>query len=343
MGAGTVPQPEAARGEALRARVEAHLRAATGRPVDVTGVAPLGGGAVQDLLRVDVTGLDLPRYVLRSDAARPLPGSIDRARERVVIEAARAAGVRTPAPRWPIADLVRPGATALFLDWVEGETIGRKVVSAPALAGARAGLVDDLARELARLHTITPDGRPELVQALGPAPHDPLAEQVRALRGMADALRAARPAVEVALAWLAGRAAPRPAVLAHGDFRTGNFVVSPGGLVAVLDWEFARWSAREEDLAWLCVRDWRFGQLALAAGGVAPREALYRAYEAAAGVTVDREAVRAWEVLGNVRWALGCLAQGARYAERPDLELAAIARRAPEMEWEALRLIGAAS
>ncbi len=83
----------------------------------------------------------------------------------------------------------------------------------------------------------------------------------------------------------------------------------------------------------------RFGALKLAAGGVAAREDLLRAYEAAAGVTIDRSAVRTWEVLGNVRWALGCLAQGARYAERPDLELAAIARRAPEMEWEALRLI----
>lgn len=343
MGAGTVPQAEAARGEALRARVEAHLRAATGRPVDVMAVTPLGGGAVQDLLRVDVAGLDAPRYVLRSDAARPLPGSIDRRRELAVIEAARAVGVRTPAARWPAADLLRPGATALFLDWVDGEAIGRKVVASPALALARTRLIDEVAVELARLHTVTPASCPALVAALGAPPPDPLAAQVRALRGLADALRAARPAVEVALAWLGAwlgaRPAPAPAVLAHGDLRTGNLVVAPDGLVAVLDWEFARWSAREEDLAWLCVRDWRFGQLRLAAGGVAPREALYRAYEAAAGVAVDRDAVRAWEVLGNVRWALGCLAQGARYAERPDLELAAIARRAPEMEWEALRLI----
>lgn len=336
MSAGTVPHPEAA--SETRERVERHLREHAGPGARVTAVTPIGGGAVQDLLRVDVEGLDAPRFVLRSDAPRPLPGSIDRARERVVIEAARAAGVRTPAARWPGVGLVRPGAAAYFLDWVEGEAIGRRVVSAPALAGARAVLGAQLARELAKLHAVGP-ADPALVAVLGPPPEDPLQAQLRALRAMADALREPRPVVEVALAWLAGRAHATSVVLVHGDFRTGNFLVGPDGLRAVVDWEFAHWGAREEDLGWLCVRDWRFGALSLAAGGVARREDFLRAYEDAAGVAVDRRAVRTWEVLGNVRWALGCLAQGARYAERPDLELAAIARRAPEMEWEALRLI----
>jgi aminoglycoside phosphotransferase (APT) family kinase protein len=329
---GTVPQATA---------IEDHLRRASGAEVTVTALAPLGGGAVQDLLRVEVTGLDVTRLVLRSDAPQGLPGSLDRARERVVVEVARAAGVRTPAGRWPGVGLVRPGASAYFLDWVDGEALGRRVVSAPALAAARAALGAQLAQELAKLHAITPQRR-ELIDALGLPPANPLQAQVRALRSMADGLREPRPAVEVALAWLAARAAERPAspvVLVHGDFRTGNFLVREDGLAAVLDWEFARWSAPEEDLAWLCVRDWRFGQLALAAGGVARRADFFRAYAQASGREVDGGLVRTWEVLGNVRWALGCLAQGARYAQRPDLELAAIARRAPEMEWEALRLI----
>ncbi len=250
MSAGTVPQPEA-QGD-LRERVEQHLRQHADPGARVAAVTPMAGGAVQDLLRVDVTGLAAPRYVLRSDAPRPLPGSLDRARERAAIEAARAAGVRTPAARWPGVGLVRPGAAAYFLDWVEGEAIGRRVVSAPALAGARAALGAELAQELARLHTVTPASRPELVAALGAAPRDPLQAQLRALRAMADALREPRPAVEVALAWLQARASAPEVVLVHGDFRTGNFLVAPDGLVAVLDWEFAHWGAREEDLGWLC-------------------------------------------------------------------------------------------
>jgi hypothetical protein len=45
--------------------------------------------------------------------------------------------------------------------------------------------------------------------------------------------------------------------------------------------------------------------------------------------------------MGNVRWALGAVVQGLRYLDggEADLELLAIARRAAEMEFEALRLI----
>jgi aminoglycoside phosphotransferase (APT) family kinase protein len=109
----------------------------------------------------------------------------------------------------------------------------------------------------------------------------------------------------------------------------------------VLDWEFAHVGAPEEDIAWLCVRDWRFGELALAAGGVAERWAFYRAYERAAGAEVDAERIHFWEIFGNLRWALGCAHQAARYARGGvrDLELLAIGRRSAEMEYEALRLI----
>jgi hypothetical protein len=45
--------------------------------------------------------------------------------------------------------------------------------------------------------------------------------------------------------------------------------------------------------------------------------------------------------MGNVRWGVGSVMQGERYlsGEESDLELIAIARRAVEMEYEALRLI----
>jgi aminoglycoside phosphotransferase (APT) family kinase protein len=118
-------------------------------------------------------------------------------------------------------------------------------------------------------------------------------------------------------------------------------MLTPEGVTGILDWEFAHWGCPEEDLAWISVRDWRFGQLNRPIGGFTTRDVFYAAYEAASGQPVDRDAVHWWEVLGNVRWAAGCACQGQRYlrGEVVDLELIAIARRAAEMEWEALRLI----
>jgi aminoglycoside phosphotransferase (APT) family kinase protein len=127
----------------------------------------------------------------------------------------------------------------------------------------------------------------------------------------------------------------------HGDYRTGNFLVTPDGLAAILDWEFAHFGSPYEDLAWISVRDWRFGRLDLPIGGFAKREPFYAAYEKASGRTVDLTQILWWEVFGNLGWAVGSVFQGERYLSgaQTDLELVAVARRNVEMEFEALRLI----
>jgi len=325
--------------EALRERIEAAVRARLGGEESVAAVAPLAGGACQDNLRVDLASGR--RLVARSDAVRSMPGSLDRAREAAVVAAAAEAGVRTPAVVAVTPDLVREGAGAYLMDWAEGTAIGRKVVADPRLERARAGLAAELARELATIHGITPATHPDL---LGPPPGDPVASGLAQLRELVDALPEPRPALELALRWLRDHAsAAEEVVLVHGDYRTGNFMVTPDGLAAVLDWEFARWGSPYEDLGWISVRDWRFGRLDRPIGGFAAREDLYRPYAAAAGREVDPARVHYWEVFGNARWAAGSVYQGERYlsGEERDLELVAIARRAPEMEFETLRLIEA--
>jgi aminoglycoside phosphotransferase (APT) family kinase protein len=273
-----------------------------------------------------------------------VPGSLDRARESGVIRAAAAAGVRTPEARWLAHDLLRPGAHAYFLDWVEGEALGRRVVGSPKLAAARQALPTDCARELARIHAITPATHPDLFAGGSsfPSTDDPITDALDFARRSIDDLKEARPALEFAMRWLRShRPPPTARVLVHGDFRIGNVMVVEKGLSAVLDWEFAHWGAAAEDIAWICVRDWRFGQLKLGAGGVAPRAALYEAYARASGRPVDPAEVHWWEVMGNVRWAAASLHQGERYLSGgdPDIELVAVARRAIEMEYEALRLL----
>ena len=333
---------------AIAGRIEAHLTSATG-PTRVAGLQPLAGGACQDNLLVELDIQDGPdrgdhRAVLRSDAAALVDGTLNRKEEFAVINAAVAAGVRTPRARWLGRGLVQEGAWALFLDWVPGVAIGRKVLRDPDLAAARQGLADELADVLARIHSVRPPsaGGAAIEGLTEPPGGDAAALSLHTARGVLDRMPEPHPAMELALRWLREHARPTQHLcLAHRDFRTGNFMVTAPGLSAVLDWEFAGWGAPEEDLGWISVRDWRFGRLDRPIGGFAPRDPFYAAYEAASGRAVDRAAVRWWEVMGNLRWGLGCLAQVQRYTsgQTKDLEMIAIGRRAAEMEYEALRLI----
>ena len=301
---------------------------------ELISVKPLHGGACQENYSVELNHEGRPlRLALRSDAVTSLPASIRRREEFEIIRLATQAGVKTPAARWLSPNLLRDGADAYFLDWVPGEAIGRRVVRNPELAEARARLPHELADSLAKLHRVAPPH---------PVTGAPSLAALTQLRRLMSELPGVYPAVEFACHWLEKRL-PRdePTVLVHGDFRTGNFMVTPEGLTGILDWEFSHWGSPNEDLAWLSVRDWRFNQLDKPIGGFSTRTVFYEAYEKAGGRRVNLEHVWWWEIAGNLRWALGSVSQGERYlsGEERDLELIAIARRNVEMELEALRLI----
>jgi aminoglycoside phosphotransferase (APT) family kinase protein len=322
------------RTEKIRAAVKAH-------GAEVVTVTPLYGGACQENFKVELTLNGQPlKLALRSDAAKSLPNSLKRKDEAKIIDVAVKSGVRTPAARWFTPSLLREGADAYFLDWAPGEAIGRRIVREKELETARSRLPGELAQSLARLHAVRPNDAPDL--PLGKPPARPSVDALEQLRKNLDALPVPFPAVEYAIRWLEERApAKEDIVLVHGDFRTGNFLVTSNGLAAILDWEFAHWGSPYEDLAWISVRDWRFGRLDKPIGGFAKRDNFYTAYASAGRQKVDEAQVLWWEICGNLRWAVGSAYQGERYLSggEKDLELIAIARRAVEMEYEALRLI----
>ena len=253
--------------------------------------------------------------------------------EARVLRAAFAAGVRVPELLFSGSgdDVGNPiGSSYMILEHVSGETIARKILRDEQFAAARSVLVDDLAESLAALHTIDPD-------TIAGLPSTDQVQQYReTLDGLNSALGQSHPAFELAFRWLeANRPTGSRRSLVHGDFRLGNVMVGNDGLGAVLDWELAHIGDPMEDLGWLCVRAWRFGSPKPVAG-VGEYDELIGAYQKASGLTVDRDVVRWWEVLGTLKWGIMCMIQASSHLTgmARSHELAAIGRRVCENEYD---------
>ncbi len=321
----------------LAARLTEYLSAHLRRPVRVTGLSRLAGGASRETWRFDaeVDGEALPLVLRRDPPGRPTARAC--AHEVRLLEATRVAGVPVPAARWSESDPDVLGAPFVVMNRVEGETIPRRILRDAALAAARERLVGQCAAALARVHAVPLDGLGFLGE-----PQTPL-QLVDAQRLMLDSLGEPHPVFELALRWLGERApAGRRPGLVHGDFRVGNVSVGPEGLRAVLDWELAHVGDPAEDLGWFCVRAWRFGSDGRPAGGLGTREELLKAYREAGGARVDARDLRFWEVYGTLRWGVMCVIQASVHLSGAvrSVELAAIGRRACEMEWALLELTG---
>ncbi len=331
--------------EELKKTLEPWLKGHFQSAVKIYDVIPLSGGACQEnsLLELDVE--DGPRkgshrLVLRSDRGSSLFSSLNRKQEFEVARAAFEAGTKTPEPFFYEMDEAVLGKPFSLMEWIPGKATGRYIVKDNSLKEVRKTLPDSLAEHLAHIHSVKSGTKG--LDFLNMPEESPALEGCKEMRSEMNKLQEAHPAMELALNWLELNAyGTDELVLVHGDFRTGNFMVSPEGLHGILDWEFAHFGDRHEDISWLCMRDWRFGKLNLEAGGISKREDFYAAYEKHSGIKVDPEKVRYWEVMGNLRWAGGAAAQAERHlsGKTKGIELASIGRRVAEMEYEMLRLI----
>jgi aminoglycoside phosphotransferase (APT) family kinase protein len=311
--------------------------------VRLEGLARLSGGAIQEHLGLIavIDGGDhagTHALVVRTEAGSAVPESRPLAQQFALLQRARAAGVAVPEALWLCESREIIGRPFFIMRRMPGVALGSRVVrTAPHVA-----LAERLAQELARIHSIRPPS-PDLA-FLGAPPDNAALAGVAKYRGYLDREPEPHPALEWGLRWLERHAPPAgEIVLAHHDFRTGNYLVSEGRLVAVLDWEFAGWSEPIEDIAWFCAKCWRFGSNALEAGGIAPREVFVAAYERAAHRQIDGGSIRYWEVMAHVRWAIVALHQTMRHRSGAEtsLELALIGRRLAELEYEILTLTGA--
>jgi aminoglycoside phosphotransferase (APT) family kinase protein len=251
--------------------------------------------------------------------------------EAAVQQAAAEAGAPVPHIVAASNSVAALGNPFLICDEVAGETIVRRIQRNLDDSGS-AVLLEQCAQALAAIHRARTDVA-ELVE------RDELPEWRQRLDELGDTTAT----FEWAFRWLAAnRPQPGRRALVHGDFRMGNLIVDGSTLAAVLDWEAVHIGDVHEDLAWFCVRAWRFGAPAeLAAGGLGSIEDFVTAYERAGGTPVDRAALRWWQVLGTLKWGIICRYQAERHlsGQTRSVELATIGRRVCETEWDILDLL----
>src|SRR4051794_6434311 len=298
-------------------------------------IRPIPGGASRETWLV---GGESGSWVLRRDPN----GSVSLVpidEEFALIERAAAAGVPVPAPIALEPDGGRFGTSGMLMSFVAGTSVAPRILRKPELEEARRRLPVQLGGALARIHAIDPSGLDGVLPA---SAGDPAVAQIEEWERQLDEIGEPLPAVELGLRWLHANAPestePR---LVHGDFRLGNFIVDEGGLAAVIDWELAHLGDPAEDIGWLCIRSWRFGNEDRPVAGVGALDEFLAAYQAAGGEPVDPGRVRYWEAFGNVKWAVICAKQAHdhRSGVRRSHELASLGRRICEPEWDLLQLI----
>jgi len=292
-------------------------------------VRRLSGGASQETWTFDLD--DGTPLILRR---RPSGGAMSAAALPLSTEAALQAAVDlrgAPVPQ--VVRVCEPAdglGEAYVMRRLEGETLGKRIVRDEAFAGVRLGLARRCGEVLAAIHATPLGGLPPLNVS------DAASERAR-YETVYRQSGARRPVFEAAFRWLEERAPPpleRP-VLVHGDFRNGNLMISPeAGLVGVLDWELAHVGDPAEDLGWICVNSWRFGEWRKPVGGFGDYRDLLDGYAAAGGEPISLDRLLFWQALGSLKWGVMCLMMYASFASGADrsIERAMIGRRASETE-----------
>ncbi|MBT4520349.1 MAG: phosphotransferase family protein [Halieaceae bacterium] len=306
-----------------------------GQRCEITQLVALSGGANNQTWRFSVPsstgGGD--NYILRLSSVQTDQGMT----KEVEADIQRAAGA-AHIPVAPVTWVLTPQdsiGSGYIMSLVEGETIPRKILRDEQYAQMRNQMAFSCGQHAARIHAIDP------LKLAGLELMDvdtQISQYEEVYRGSGMRL----PVIELALRWIHNnRPTPVPPQIVHGDYRNGNFIVGPEGIRAILDWELAHLGDPMEDLAWLCVNSWRYGNWDKPVGGFGQREDLFSGYETISGTPIDPCRVHFWEVMGTLKWGIMCMMMSASDEQSGPLavERAVIGRRTSETELDLLELL----
>lgn len=318
-------------------------------PISVENVSRIPGGASRETWSFDAIwkerGTDVRHgFIIRRDPPASLLET-ERDLEFRLYQALQDTGVPVPKVYWLETDPRWLDRTFFMMSRIDGQTDPRTLCTDPTYEPIRGEVARQKAEILARIHNI--DWEAKGLHFLG-VPASPAACADMEIERWESTMRKdqlePQPVLEMAISWLK-RNKPAPAQrisIVHADYRTGNFLyTAQEGIKGVLDWEMAHLGDPLEDVAWACIKSWRWsgdGKI----GGLLDREDFYRLYEQYSGLKVDRQAVHFWEVLGNLKLAVIFITGAQSYCtgKTNEIMLALTSYINPSIELEILNLIG---
>ncbi|HEX6858936.1 MAG TPA: phosphotransferase family protein [Caulobacteraceae bacterium] len=285
----------------LAEQLEAYLTRTSGRPVSVSDLTRIPGGASRETYRFDADGKGL---ILRRD---PVGSLIDTDRRLEFLAYRSFFGRGVPVPE-PVA-LEEEGAELERPFFIMGRIDGGKAASPftviPYGEHAQA-LGEQFFAILGAIHRVEPSDLPLAEVAPAPEPGDCWRKELDYWEGVIDAdEQHPQPIVRAAIRWLR-RNPPKPAQairVVHGDYRSGNFLHDGAGrIIAILDWEMAHLGDPLEDLGWAIDPLWaHFEAEKGRVGGMIDRAEAIAIWERESGLKADPEALAWWELFNAVK------------------------------------------
>lgn len=299
----------------------------------IKNLVPLTGGASADINRIifeDNKEFIVRRSVVKDKAVMAIPKNMEAKIQKIVKEY----GAPVPEIIMEFSEGAEIGE-GYVMQSVGGETIPRKILRDDSYKNIRNKLPYEIGKSLAQIHKTKLEKLQDLEKIT-------FSESLEKLFIIYDSFDQPQPVFDLAFKWLENqKILDYEEVLVHGDYRFGNFIISEKKLESIIDWELAHIGNPMEDLGWLCVRSWRFGNVNKRVAGLGDVDELIAGYEANSKIKIDKSQLDIWQLYGSLKWGIICMVQTFAHLSGAvkSLEKAAIGRRVSETEFDLMNMI----
>jgi|TARA_B100001094_G_scaffold333269_1_gene410031 aminoglycoside phosphotransferase (APT) family kinase protein len=301
--------------------------------INIKKLVPLSGGASAEINKIILdSGIEyiLRRSAFKSNSPLAISKSVESNIQREVLK------LGAPVPKI-IFDFNEKNeiGEGYVMQYISGETIPRKILRDKNFDSCRNKLLFQIGSALAKIHS-TPINNLTDVKKI--SFHDSLDNLYKIYLSFDKS----QPVFDLAFKYLKKiEIESFDNVLVHGDFRLGNFIISEKGLESIIDWELAHIGNPIEDLAWLCVKSWRFGNINQRAGGLGSVENLLNGYNSVSDLVINNFQLNLWQMFGTLKWGIICMVQTFAHlsGDIKSIEKAAIGRRVSETELDLMEMM----